>query len=133
LKKTTDFLLDIQTDSGNRQRFFVRWEGGQTRLQVLELTVNSGNQDIVAEKFNESSEFMPDVLASPDVLLVHREKRFDTDGKILPSRTDVYAWKDDKYELSSSWRWEQGMQYDDRFCVLQPKLTGCRMVQLPHQ
>lgn len=125
VQQTSDFLIDIQTDTTSKQRFFIRWEGGQTRLQILEIERDAANKDVIVVKFNESSEFMPDVLQSPDVLLVHREKHFDDAGRISPTRTDVFAWKDDKYVLQGSWKWLKTMQYENRFCILQMPTSSC--------
>jgi hypothetical protein len=83
------------------------------------------------EVFNESSIFTPDILASPDVLLVHRDKRFNNGGEIVPSFTDVFIWRDNTYVLSKSWKWTENMRYEDRFCVLQPQSTACWATPIP--
>ena len=131
-QRTSDFFVDVQTSlSEHQQRFFIRWEGGQARLQVLELAEDSANRDTIVERFNTSSEFMPEVLLSPDVVLVHRDKKITDQGIILPSRTDIFSWTEGKYVLTGSWKWTTEAQFEDRFCMLQSVRTACPMVPIP--
>lgn len=126
---TPDHLLDISRDSFDGNRLFTRWEGTTlVHLVVFRIVVNQISSKVQIA-FDQSGEFAPDV-PSPDVLLVHKDKRF-AGAEIIPTRTDVYAWDGSKYELKSSWKWNETMRYEDRFCVLDVKTLSCPVTPLP--
>jgi hypothetical protein len=126
---TPDHLLDISRDSFDGTRLFARWEGTTlVHLTIFHLEINqiSSKVDTV---FDQSGEFFPDI-PSPDVILLQKDKRF-VGADIVPTRTDVYGWNGSKYELKSSWKWNEGMRYEDRFCVLDVKALSCPVTPIP--
>lgn len=126
---TPDHLLDISRDSFYGNRLFTRWEGTTlVHLVVFRLEVNQVSSKVQVA-FDQSGEFFSDV-PSPDVVLVYKDKRF-AGADIIPTRTDVYAWDGSNYELKSSWKWNEEMRYEDRFCVLDPKRLSCPATPIP--
>jgi hypothetical protein len=126
---TPDHLLDISRDSFDGNRLFTRWEGTTlVHLAIFRVEINQISSK-VETLFDQSGEFPPDV-PSPDVILMHKDKRF-MGADIIPTRTDVYAWNGSKYELKSSWKWNESMHYEDRFCVLDVKVLSCPVTPLP--
>jgi hypothetical protein len=126
---TPDHLLDISRDSFDGNRLFTRWEGTTlVHLPIFRMEINqiSSKVDTV---FDQSGEFSPDI-PSPDVILLQKDKRF-VGADIIPTRTDVYLWNGTKYELKWSWKWNEGMRYEDRFCVLDGKTLSCPVTPLP--
>lgn len=127
---TDDDLVDISRDSAAGDRIIARWEGGSHfRMTVFQIGV--ANLSITGQKvFDESLDFAPDFLVAPDDLLVYRNKRF-IGSEIIPSRTDVYHWTGDHYVLAGSWKWNEDMRYEDRFCVLDPQKLSCPATSVP--
>lgn len=126
---TPDHLLDISRDSFDGDRFFTRWEGTTlVHLVIFHIEINQMTSRAVVV-FDQSAEFMSDV-PSPDTLLVYKDKRF-VGNDIMPTETDVFIWDGDTYELKSRWKWNEDMQYDDRFCVLDTRRLSCPVTPLP--
>ena len=121
---TDDDLVDLARDSAAGGRIVTRWEGG-SHFRMAVFQVSATDHSTTGQKvFDEALEFAPDFLVAPDVLLVHRDKRF-VGSEAIPSKTDVYQWSGGKYDLVKSWKWNDGMRYEDRFCVLDPKKLSC--------
>ena len=82
--------------------------------------------------FDKQLEGAPDVVNTPDVLLVHNGKRWPSGQAVsLPTLTDVYHWTGRQYALTESWKWKDDMRYEDRFCVLDPKSLSCPVTPIP--
>lgn len=121
---TDDDLVDLSRNSATGGRIVTRWEGG-SHFRMAVFQVSATDRSTTGQKvFDEALEFAPDFLVAPDVLLVYRDKRF-VGSEAIPSRTDVYQWSAGKYDLVKSWKWNDGMRYEDRFCVLDPKRLSC--------
>jgi hypothetical protein len=126
---TPDHILDIARDSFDGDRLFARWEGTTlAHLTVFHIEVNQLTTKATVV-FDQSAEFMPDV-PSADNLLVSKGKRF-VGGDMLPTQTDVFTWNGQKYERKSSWKWNDSMMYEERFCVLAPQKLSCPVSPIP--
>ncbi|HUZ96505.1 MAG TPA: hypothetical protein VMU57_16505 [Edaphobacter sp.] len=127
---TGDDLVDLSRDSSAGDRIVTRWEGG-SHFRMAIFHVSATDRSTTAQKvFDETPAFAPDFLVAPDVVLVYRDKRF-VGSEAIPSRTDVYQWKDGEYDLVKSWKWKDDMRYADRFCVLDVKTLSCPVTPLP--
>lgn len=127
---TQDALVDVFLNYPHDDRIFARWEGGShVRFTVFRV---SGNPSVGTVVFDKQLEGTPDVLNTPDVLLVHSGKRW-LSGQVasLPASTDVYRWTGERYTLTESWKWKDAMRYEDRFCVLDLKTLSCPVTSLP--
>jgi hypothetical protein len=126
---TPDHILDISRDSFDGDRLFARWEGTTlAHLTVFQVQVNQLTAKATVV-FDQSAEFMPDV-PSADTILVSKGKRFVGD-EMLPTQTDVFTWNGQRYERKSSWKWNDSMKYEERFCVLDPKGLSCPVAPIP--
>lgn len=126
---TPDHLLDISRDSSDGDRLFTRWESTTlVHLVVFHVEINQITSRAVVV-FDQSSEFMPDI-PSPDTLLIYKDKRFVGDD-IMPTETEVFTRDGEKYELTSKWKWDESMHYDDRFCVLDTRRLACPVTSIP--
>ena len=127
---TQDALVDLFLNYPHDDRVFARWEGG-SHVRFTVFRVN-GNPSVGTVVFDRQLEGTPDVVNTPDVLLVHSGKRW-LSGQVasLPTSTDVYRWTDGQYVLTESWKWEEAMRYEDRFCVLDVKMLSCPVTPLP--
>lgn len=127
---TEDALVDIFLNYPHDDRVFSRWEGGShVRFTVFRI---SGNSTVGTVVFDKQLVGTPDVVNSPDVLLVHNGKRFiNGQATFLPISTDVYLWTGEQYVLKSSWKWKEGMHDADRFCVLDTKALACPVTPIP--
>jgi hypothetical protein len=129
---TQDSLIDLFLNYPHDDRIYARWEGGShVRFTVFRV---SGNSSTGALVFDKQLEGTPDVLNTPDVLLVHTGKRWpEGQTNSLPTQTDVYHWTGERYSLTASWKWKQEMRYEDRFCILDPKILTCPMTRVPSE
>ncbi len=119
-----DAAVDIFTNYPHADRVFVRWEGGAHVTFTAFLVAKDGSS--ARTVFDQKLEGTPDVVNTPDVLLVHSGKRWvDGEAESIPLKTKVYAWTGETYKLSETWEWEERMRYKDRFCVLDPKTLNC--------
>ena len=128
--QTQDALVDLFLNYPHDDRIFARWEGGShVRFTVFRV---SGNPSMAAVALDKQLEGTPDVVNTPDVLLVHNGKRW-LSGQVtsLPTSTDVYRWTGERYVLAQSWKWKETMRFADRFCVLDPKNLSCPVISLP--
>jgi hypothetical protein len=127
---TQDALVDLFLNYPHDDRVFARWEGG-SHVRFTVFRVN-GNPSVGTVVFDRQLEGTPDVVNTPDVLLVHSGKRW-LSGQVasLPTSTDVYRWTDGQYVLTESWKWEEAMRYEDRFFVLDVKMLSCPVTPLP--
>ncbi len=127
---TQDALVDLFLNYPHDDRVFARWEGGShVRFTVFRV---SGNPSVGTVVFDKQLEGTPDVVNTPDVLLVHGGKRWlSGQATSLPTSTDVYRWTGERYALTKSWNWKDAMRYEDRFCVLDPKNLSCPVIPIP--
>lgn len=127
---TQDTLVDLFLNYPHDDRIFARWEGGShVRFTVFRV---SGNPSMGTVAFDKQLEGTPDVVNTPDVLLVHGGKRWlSGQAASLPVSTDVYRWTGEQYALTESWKWKDAMRYEDRFCVLDPKNLSCSVTPIP--
>jgi len=127
---TQDTFVDLFLNYPHADRVFAIWEGGShVRFTAAKVDSHHLSASVV---FDEQLEGAPEVINAPDVLLVQRGKRW-LNGQVTstPTSTDVYQWTGDKYELSKRWKWNDGMRYEDRFCVLDVKTLSCPVTPLP--
>lgn len=127
-----DTLVDLFMNYPHADRVLARWEGGShVRFTVFRVNAHQLQASTV---FDEQLEGAPDVVNTPDVLLVQRGKRWpDKQAVWLPTSTDVYQWKGDKYTLRERWQWNETMLYEDRFCVLDAVHLSCPVKPVPIQ
>ena len=127
---TQDALIDLFLNYPHDDRIFARWEGGShVRFTVFRVT---GDPAVAAVVFDKQLEGTPDVVNTPDVLLVHNGKRWlSGQADSIPTSTDVYHWTGERYVLTQSWKWNEPMRYQDRFCVLDPKSLSCPVTPIP--
>jgi hypothetical protein len=127
---TQDTLVDLFPNYPHDDRIFARWEGGShVRLTVFRV---SGKPLAGTVVFDKQLEGAPDVVNTPDVLLVHNGKRWISgQADSLPTSTDVYRWNGKQYALIERWKWKEDMRYKDRFCVLDVKALSCPVMPLP--
>jgi hypothetical protein len=127
---TQDALVDLFLNYPDDDRVFARWEGGShVRFTVFRV---SGNPSVETVVFDKQLEGAPDVVNTPDVLLVHNGKRWlGGQTASMPISTDVYRWTGERYALTESWKWKDAMRYEDRFCVLDPKNLSCPVTPIP--
>jgi len=125
-----DAAVDIFVNYPHPERVFVRWEGGAHVTFTAFWIAKDGNSARVV--FERKLEGAPDVVNTPDVLLVHSGKRWvDGEAESIPLKTEVYTWTGETYKLSDTWSWEERMRYKDRFCVLDPKNLSCPVSPIP--
>lgn len=118
---TSGVLVDWAIHYPDGNRLFARWERGTGgELTVFKITPNSPAKPI----FDKWEVYIPDMLYVPDVVLVYSGVRFVGALK-TPTQTDVYEWHGTQYELRNSWKWDEKMRYEDRFCVLDAKSLNC--------
>ncbi len=127
---TQDALVDLFLNYPHDDRIFARWEGGShVRFTAFRL---SGNPPVGTVVFDKQLEGSPDVVNTPDVLLVHRGKRWISgQAASLPTSTDIYHWTGERYVLTESWKWKEAMRYADRFCVLDLQVLSCPVTPIP--
>jgi hypothetical protein len=126
---TQDALVDLFLNYPHDDRVFARWEGGSHVLFTVFRVSGSPSQGTVV--FDKKLEGAPDVVNMPDVLLVHSGKRWlSGQAASMPTSTDIYRWADGKYVLTESWKWNDAMRYEDRFCVLDVKALSCPVTPL---
>ena len=127
---TQDALVDLFLNYPHDDRIFARWEGGNhVRFTVFSVT---GNPSIGTVVFDKQLDGTPDIVNTPDVLLVHNGKRWlSGQPASLPTSTDVYHWTGERYALTESWKWKEAMRYEDRFCVLDLKALSCPVTPIP--
>jgi hypothetical protein len=127
--ETDDDLIDIFLNYPHTDRVFARWQGGShVRMTVFKVDAKRSQATTV---FDEQLEDAPEVINVPDVLLIERGKRFpEGQAASIPTSTDVYNWTGEKYELSSTWKWDPEMRFDDRFCMLDAKELSCPVAQI---
>jgi hypothetical protein len=127
---TQDALVDLFLNYPHDDRIFARWEGGShVRFTVFRV---SGDPSMGTVVFDKQLEGAPDVVNTPDVLLVHNGKRWlSGQATSLPTSTDVYHWTGERYVQTESWNWKEAMRYEDRFCVLDPKSLSCPATSIP--
>lgn len=127
---TQDTLIDLFLNYPHDDRIFARWEGGShVRFTVFRVSEHLSTGTVV---FDKQLEGTPDVLNTPDALLVHNGKRWITGQAVsLPTSTDVYRWTGEQYVLTASWKWKEAMRYEDRFCVLDPQSLSCPVTPIP--
>lgn len=119
-----DDAVDIFVNYPHPDRVFVLWEGGAHVTFTAFWIAKDGNSARVV--FEQKLEGAPDVVNTPDVLLVHSGKRWvNGEEESIPLKTEVYIWTGETYKVSDTWRWEERMRYKDRFCVLDPKTLNC--------
>jgi hypothetical protein len=118
---TSGFLVDWAIHYPDGNRLFARWERGTGgELTVFKITPSSPAKPI----FDKWEAYIPDMLYVPDVVLVYRGLRMVGALK-TPTQTDVYEWDGSQYELRNSWKWNEKMRYEDRFCVLDTRSLNC--------
>jgi hypothetical protein len=127
---TQDALIDLSLNYPHDDRVFARWEGGShVRLTVFRVAEHQAVGSVV---FDKQLEGAPDVINTPDALLVHKGKRWiDGQAFSLPTSTDVYRWVGDKYVLNESWKWNENMRFEERFCILDTKNLSCPVTSTP--
>jgi hypothetical protein len=115
-------LVDWKADNVHGDRLFARWERGTGgELTVFRITtLNSASKPI----FEKGEVYVPEIVDSPDVVLVYSGVRFVGALK-TPTQTDVYRWDGNQYNLEKSWIWDERMRYEDRFCVLDAISLNC--------
>lgn len=126
--QTDDSLVDLYLNYPHTDRVFARWEGGShVRFTVFHVGGRGTDAKVV---FDKQLEGAPDVVNTPDALLVHTGKRWlDGNATSLPTSTTVYLWNGDSYGNPEIWDWKESMRYEDRFCVLDPKKLSCPVGQ----
>jgi hypothetical protein len=118
---TSGRFFDWRIHYPDGNRLFARWERGTGgELTVFNVTPNSPAKPI----FDKWEVYIPDMLDAPDVVLVYSGVRFVGSLK-TPTLTDVYEWDGNRYELRNSWKWDERMRYEDRFCVFDVKSLNC--------
>jgi len=122
--QTDDSIIDLFLNYPHADRVFARWEGGShVRFTVFHV---DGHGTEAKAVFDKQLEGTPDVINTPDALLVHSGKRWlDGNATSLPTSTAVYLWNGNGYSNSESWTWKESMRYEDRFCVLDPTKLSC--------
>ena len=127
---TEDHLLDMSRNSSDGTRIIVRWEGtGLFHVTILNLGITElGTQ--VRIVFDQSSRTAPEILAAPDVILAFGEESLKGDT-FVPTTTDLLRWDGGQYKLAARWKWNDEMNFNDRFCVLDPKVLSCPATSLP--
>ena len=126
---TDDHMLDVSRDSAIGDRIVSRWEGGAHFRVVVFLIKRTDGSLLASPVFDKALDFAPDFLVSPDLLLVYRDKRF-VKAVGIPTRTDVYEWTGSEYKLTKSYRWNESMRFEDRFCVLDTKNLSCPVTEI---
>jgi hypothetical protein len=115
-------LVDWKVNYPEGDRLFARWERGTGgELTVFKIsTANPPAKPI----FDKWEVYVPELIDYPDVVLVYSGVRFVGALK-TPTQTDVYSWDGNEYKLEESWKWDERMRYEDRFCILDAKLLNC--------
>ena len=106
--ETDDDLIDISLNYPHTDRILARWQGGS---HVPSTVIDVRRSKVV---FDELVEDAPDVINTPDVILVYRGKRWsDLDKAMIPTETDTYEWT--------------GAEYLERLRLFGPRIYGLKI------
>jgi len=126
LFETDGKLVDWRVNFPSGDRLFARWERG-TGAELTVFKMSDANP-LGNPIFDKWEVYAPEQIDYPDVVLVYSGVRFVGAFKI-PTQTDLYRWDGKEYKLETSWKWDERMRYEDRYCILDAKLLNCPATQ----
>jgi hypothetical protein len=98
-------------------RIAINWERGTgAGLTILEIH-SSPTRTIASIAFESFSKIGAEVFENGDVVLANVGHRF-LENEIVPEGTNLYRWKESKYQFERGFLWQKDAKWIDRYCIL---------------